>query len=316
MNIGDRVRLVHSKEEGIVTKFLKGDVVEVEIEEGFKLPVLRRELAIVAKTESKFFSDNKSEITPKTSVKAEVGIFLAFYTPDSKNYSVYVINNTDWDLAFTLTTDYEKNHRGVIGGFLKSKSFQKSQIELQQKDFDEWGSFNFQAFFFSIGFFKEKPQIVKKIRLRADSFFNQKKQAPLIEKEAHLYQLDGDDKPFIINPLEIKEKILEGKKAEPIIQKQFSRPSSVVDLHIEQLTNHFSGMSNNEIVQLQIKSFENNLESAIATGMDEITFIHGVGNGVLRTEIQKKLANHKNVAWFADAQKEKFGYGATKAKIK
>jgi dsDNA-specific endonuclease/ATPase MutS2 len=50
--------------------------------------------------------------------------------------------------------------------------------------------------------------------------------------------------------------------------------------------------------------------------MDEIVFIHGVGNGVLKQEIQKKLAGNKNVAWFQDAQKEKFGYGATRIKIK
>ncbi len=42
MNIGDRVRLIHGSEEGIVTKLLPHDTVEVEIEEGFKIPVLRR----------------------------------------------------------------------------------------------------------------------------------------------------------------------------------------------------------------------------------------------------------------------------------
>ncbi|MFN3852028.1 MAG: Smr/MutS family protein [Spirosomataceae bacterium] len=316
MNIGDRVRLLHSKEEGIVTKFLKGDVVEVEIEEGFKLPVLKRELAVVAKTENRYFGENKTEEKPKVNVKAEVGVFVAFQTNDNKNYSIFILNNTDWDFAYTLTSDYDNKHRGLMGGFIQAKSFHKSQIELSQNSFDEWGVFTFQAIYYTLGFFKEKPQLTKKLRLRAESFFNNKKIAPFIEKEAHLYQLDGEEKPFSVNPVELKEKILENTKVNPVTPKQFTKPSSVIDLHIEQLTNHFSGMPNNEIVALQLKSFEQNLESAIATGMDEITFIHGVGNGVLRNEIQKKLANHKNVAWFADAQKEKFGYGATKVKIK
>jgi dsDNA-specific endonuclease/ATPase MutS2 len=36
----------------------------------------------------------------------------------------------------------------------------------------------------------------------------------------------------------------------------------------------------------------------------------------LREEIHRKLGRHKNVAYFKDAQKDKFGYGATLAKIK
>jgi dsDNA-specific endonuclease/ATPase MutS2 len=50
--------------------------------------------------------------------------------------------------------------------------------------------------------------------------------------------------------------------------------------------------------------------------MDEIIFIHGVGNGVLRNAIHKRLSGNKNVQYFEDAQKEKFGYGATKVRIK
>jgi dsDNA-specific endonuclease/ATPase MutS2 len=50
--------------------------------------------------------------------------------------------------------------------------------------------------------------------------------------------------------------------------------------------------------------------------MDEIIFIHGVGNGVLRTEIHKRLSKNKQVEYFKDAMKEKFGYGATLVKIK
>ena len=43
MNIGDKVRLIHSKEEGIVTRILPNNVIEIEIEDGFRLPVLKRE---------------------------------------------------------------------------------------------------------------------------------------------------------------------------------------------------------------------------------------------------------------------------------
>ena len=70
------------------------------------------------------------------------------------------------------------------------------------------------------------------------------------------------------------------------------------------------------MIAIQLKTFEQQLEKAIASGMDEITFIHGVGNGVLRTELHRRMSKHKNVKFYEDAQKEKFGYGATKVKIK
>ena len=322
MNIGDKVRLIHSKEEGIITKFMKNDVVEVEIEEGFKLPVLRRELAVVSKSEDKAFKPQTNAIEPviekrKNEVKADKGIFLAFVPINDKMLSLYVINNTDWDLPFSLTTNTDKSHRGILGGFLKARSIQNLPTDLALKDFDEWCNFTFQAFYYTPGFFNERSTFIKKMRLRANVFFNQKKIAPLLQKESYLFQLDAEEIPaaLVINVDDLKEKMLSAKIGEnsPIV---YEKPSPTVDLHIEKLANNFQTMSNAQMLELQLRTFETKFENAIASGMDEIIFIHGVGNGVLKQEIQRKLSGNKNVAWFEDAQKEKFGYGATKIKIK
>ncbi|MDQ3395598.1 MAG: Smr/MutS family protein, partial [Bacteroidota bacterium] len=91
----------------------------------------------------------------------------------------------------------------------------------------------------------------------------------------------------------------------------FAKPPSEVDLHIEMLVGNHGNMSNGEILQLQISTFEKLLDQAIASGMDEITFIHGSGNGVLKNAIHKKLSKLPGIKFFKDAKKEKFGYGAT-----
>lgn len=321
MNIGDRVRLIHSKEEGIITKLLKDNVVEVEIEDGFKLPVLKRELAVISSTENQFFrkstvlNDEIKPVAKPTGVNAEKGIFMAFEQKNDREISTYLINNTDFDLPFTLTLGSDKAQRGLLGGCLKAKSFQKSLSDLQMKDFDEWGVFNFQAFYYQNGYFNEKAPFLKKLRLRANNFFNQKKIAPLIEKELIVFQLDAEPQTFTINAEELKEKMMDSK-VEPAIPQIIEKPNSTIDLHIETLTKDFMSLNNAQIIMQQLKHFEQKLEQGIAAGLDEMVFIHGVGNGVLRSEIQKKLSTHKNVAWFQDAQKEKFGYGATKVKIK
>lgn len=332
MNIGDKVRLLHSKEEGIITRFLKENVVEVEIEAGFKLPVLRRELAVVSKTETQFFkpapavADNKLKET-KPTIKADKGLFLSFVPVNDKEVSVYLINNTDWDLPFALTLTTDRIHVGLLGGLIRGKSHQKSTLDLAIKDMDTWGSFSIRVLYFNTGPFEERMPLFRKLRIRANTWQNHKEKSPLIERESYLYQLDSDEtetvqaeKPqpeqkLVIDANRLKESMMAQKSVETF-PKTYERPASMVDLHIEQLTKNHRTLNNAQMLELQMSTFLNKFEQAIASGMDEITFIHGVGNGVLRQEIQRRLSGHKNVAWFEDAQKEKFGYGATRIKIK
>jgi hypothetical protein len=333
MNIGDKVRLIHSKEEGIITRFLKDNVVEVEIEAGFKLPVLKRELAIVSKTETQFFKPTQlptsnevgKQKETKPVIKADKGIFLAFLPINDKSVSIFLVNNSDWNLPFSLTLTTDRINVGLSGGLLKARSSQKSTLDLDIKDMEEWGSFNFQALYYQEGPFDERPALLKKMRVRASTWASHKKKAPLLDTEVYLYQLDSEeselikpkesDKKLIIDAEKLKEGMMERKQGE-VLTKTYEKPSQLVDLHIEALTRNHYSMSNGQMLELQLNTFLNKFEQAIASGMDEITFIHGVGNGVLRQEIQRKLSGHKNVAWFEDTQKEKFGYGATKIKIK
>ncbi|MNL66738.1 recombination and DNA strand exchange inhibitor protein [compost metagenome] len=90
----------------------------------------------------------------------------------------------------------------------------------------------------------------------------------------------------------------------------------MVDLHIEKLVSNHKSLSSDAILKKQLDIFESNLESAIANGMDEITFIHGAGSGALKNELHRRLGKNQHVQFFKDALKEKFGYGATLVKIK
>lgn len=58
------------------------------------------------------------------------------------------------------------------------------------------------------------------------------------------------------------------------------------------------------------------MDQAILAGLDEIIFVHGVGNGTLKTKIHKILSDSNSIKFYKDARKEKFGYGATLVQIK
>jgi dsDNA-specific endonuclease/ATPase MutS2 len=92
-------------------------------------------------------------------------------------------------------------------------------------------------------------------------------------------------------------------------------PAASIDLHIEAIHPKPDSLSNSEKLRIQLEVFEKNLNQAIASGMDQITFIHGIGNGVLRKEIHKRLSQLGNISYFQDTQKDQWGYGATLVKI-
>lgn len=354
MNIGDRVRMLHGTEEGIVSK-ISGNVVEVEIEDGFAIPVLKNEVVVIAQEEEKRFGNYKDEEKERgrftarptnndaPAVYSSKGIYVAFTPINDKLFSMYLINNTDFDLPFTVGLERNQNHQGVYAGLLRGRDSIKIN-EVNIKDFDSWGVFIFQFLFAKRGYFSIRAPFVKKMRFRASNFFKSKAKAPVIDKEAHLFQLDKDSNDQTLDSQSISEvaqftigemvpekstnKPLDAEKLkeqmftknEPIATKTATTfvqaPDYEIDLHIENLTKDAPVMDNGEILKLQLNTFENKLENAIASGMSEIIFIHGVGNGVLRTEIHKRLSKNDDIQYFEDARKEKFGYGATSVKLK
>lgn len=331
MNIGDKVRFLKGSEEGVITRFLEGNLIEVEIEDGFQIPVMRNEVVVVSQDEQRYFqkesspppSSGKPPVAapqkPKTATAAPVavqGIFLAFTEINDRQLALYLINNTDFHLPFAVGEEIDAAFRGIACGLLNSKSTIKIK-EVAISDFEKWPSLVLQFLFHRDGYFKLREPLIRKLKFKAATFFKSKKTAPILGKQAYLYQVDRADPPVQSTPIDVtqlKESMFESK--EPEEKPRYVRPPQQIDLHIENLTDQYDTMNNNEMLELQLKTFEENLDRAIATGMDEITFIHGVGSGALRNAIHKKLSKMKDIQYFEDTLREKFGYGATLVRIK
>ena len=93
-------------------------------------------------------------------------------------------------------------------------------------------------------------------------------------------------------------------KPYPILPKKhiINLPPPIVDLHVEKLIDDVENLTNAEKIQLQIEVFESKLSAAIAGVMLEITFIHGIGTGVLRKQIHKLLKENEHIKSFQYAQ--------------
>jgi hypothetical protein len=91
---------------------------------------------------------------------------------------------------------------------------------------------------------------------------------------------------------------------------------TVVDLHIEKLTDNWNHLSNFDILSAQLNAFEKYYELAVAHRQPELIVIHGVGEGRLRDEIHERLRLKDEVKSFVNQFHHSYGYGATEIYFK
>lgn len=339
MNIGDKVRLLRAKEQGVISRFLPGDMIEIEIEDGFRIPVMRSELVAVSPLEAErllktsTFAPQRTVAATAPAILSNQGIYLAFLPVNDREYTLHLINNTDWEFPYVLGEESAApgggaQFRGIGSGMLKPKSQQKMNDHYEHAKFDEWPTFVVQGLWFRAGKSSLRAPLIKRFKGRAATFFSKKGTVPVLNQPGFMTQLDAEaaeqtsqtpssnrPKPVTIRPDELKAEMLKPKSDSTDVSVE--RPTSVVDLHIEALLPNGTGnRTTSDLLTLQLHIFEKSLENAIASGMSDITFIHGVGSGALRSELHRRLGQHQNVKFFEDAQKQKFGYGATKVTIK
>lgn len=114
----------------------------------------------------------------------------------------------------------------------------------------------------------------------------------------------------------LKEK--EEEKKRSFVKEKKSRKDEFVlevDLHIEKLVPSKKGMSNYDILTLQMETAKRQLDFAIKNRMPKVVFIHGVGEGILKAELDFLLGRYDGIS-FQDANYQKYGLGATEVYIK
>lgn len=103
-------------------------------------------------------------------------------------------------------------------------------------------------------------------------------------------------------------------KTQRIKPKERSLPPMEVDLHIQQLVPKTRGMDKHEMLTIQIDTAKRQLDFAISKRIQKIVFIHGVGEGVLRSELEYLFGRYDNLKFY-DADYQKYGRGATEVYI-
>lgn len=96
--------------------------------------------------------------------------------------------------------------------------------------------------------------------------------------------------------------------------KERVQPAMEVDLHIHKLVNSTKQLSNYDMLTIQLDTAKRQLDFAIKKRIQRIVFIHGIGDGVLRAELEYLFKRYDNLKFY-DADFQKYGRGATEVYI-
>ncbi|WP_431136617.1 Smr/MutS family protein [Psychroserpens mesophilus] len=137
----------------------------------------------------------------------------------------------------------------------------------------------------------QSNELIKAKSFSSDIFSREGLQDVLKEKEQHSKKQSVKKKP-----------------------KERNLPAMEVDLHIHKLTDSNRRMTNYDMLTLQLDTAKRQLEFAMRKRIQKIVFIHGVGEGVLKMELETLFRRYDNIKYY-DADLQKYGYGATEVYI-
>jgi hypothetical protein len=318
MVVGSRVRMLHGFGEGIVTK-IEGKKVMVLLNEGLEIPIQAQDLVeIAAKQEKEQLAkaDAKDvqvvKPVPNRIFFVKDGVFLAGIQNMNSMVDFTIVNHTDFNLSIVIFKLGRPVNQYFTHLLVEPKSVVDLPDALSITDPNHLVGLYFQILKFHPVQGDPNPCKEFKVSFSQTDWKKTISKIPLLEREGYLIQMDGE--MLKINPEALKESML-NKRPEPTIVKTTQETKKLewqeIDLHIENLTNDSGNLNAGQMLEIQIKAFEKAFDKALVDGIGSLIVIHGVGSGVLKQEIHKRLSQNKIIKFFKEGRKEKFGYGAT-----
>ena len=351
MKVGDTVRFLNAVGGGTVKSFQNKNIVLVEEDDGFETPVLINECIIVGSAEEQA-SAKPMKTTPKPEIHREefqskpqqenyryeetasgerLNVYLAYLPMDIKNlgkcnYETYLINESNYFLFFNYMSRKNNSWISRSAEFVEpnTRLFLEEFAKEQLNDLEKIG---IQL----IAFKKDKPYSLKNsysIELRIDGVKFYKlhsfRENDFFEEEALIYPIvmnDQAEREMLVSASDLQEAMMDKtridiRRSPASTKKQKQTPIVEVDLHINQLLDTTVGMSNADMLEVQLNKFRQVVEENKNNKGQKIVFIHGKGEGVLRnvllTELHGKYKNYP----VQDASFKEYGFGATMITIK
>ena len=337
IKIGDKVKFLNDIGGGVVTGFTGKNTAIVENEDGFEIPYPVSMLIDVndpklnRSDEKKEKEKNIETSKPSTAKKKTRTIikgkdspdfYFCFVPSNSKNpladdIELFFVNDSNYNILLR----YAHKKDGLFHTSYYGKVVPNSKKMLESIGLNDLG--DLPDYFFQLIYFMDEEEqfrsaITKIIKVSSVKFYKEKsyQSVRFFDRNAMIYKVSGN---VLNNELDklgdddfrkiIRNKEKKSDKVKPPVVKV---PEILeIDLHINELTDNSSGLSNKEILDLQKEKVEREMKVAITSGVKRIVFIHGVGQGVLKLEIARLLKSKFPKYSFHDASFKEYGFGAT-----
>lgn len=327
--IGDKVLLLHSNEEGEVIDIINDKIVMIDVK-GVKFPAYVDQIdfpyfkwftekqLFPGQKQKKYIDDVKKEKVEQI-IQKEDGVWLSFLPVMQKEVNgeetvqelkLYLLNQTSRLYNFI----YELHFFGEPDFELKNELHPFEKFYLHDIAFESMNDSPSFEFKFSLN----QPEKSKadyfesSFRLKPKQLFTRLNELREKNEASFSYRLfeifpDKNEELEIYLPEIKKQKIYDLSKV-----KQHLEPArSLIDLHIEKITNEWPKLSNFEMLTLQLKTFEKYYDLAVLHLQPSLIVIHGIGSGRLKDEIHDILRQKKEVKSFVNQYHPLYGYGAT-----
>jgi len=254
---------------------------------------------------------------------------LAFFPVEIKqlqttSYDCYLVNDSNYFLYYNLIICNEGNWKAAANGLIEPNT-QEELCSITKDQLNNWEEIRVQLLPFKQKAYTPQPLIDAEIKLNVIRFFKLHSftDNEYFEEPAMIIDiLESQQKSKLaeVSPDEIKQALFTKEQPQrPRIVKKVApqRPDVLeIDLHINELVDTTAGMSNADMLLLQIDTFHKIIDENKTHKGQKIVFIHGKGEGVLRSEIEKQLRTRYKTYYFQDASFREYGFGATMVTIK
>ena len=323
-SIGDKIVLTRSGEEGQVTAYIDERMIEVEVG-GTVFPVYIADIDhpylnwFTGKAGKKKTPSQPEQLPVERIIERKQrmarGIYLSFmpvYRSDGMEevvdcLKVHLLNEQPqtikyvYDVRFDQKSDFR--HEGSLHPF--GNLYLHS---IPYADMNDQPRFHWQLTD-SVNEQMEKAEGILRIR-----------PAKLFE---HITDLMTKNEPtfsyLLIEDFAPKKKPVPQEKFEPVTKPAFisvstssiEPPKYEIDLHIEALLDNKKGLSNAEIIKIQLDTLQRYLQLAIVHRQSRMVVIHGLGKGKLREEVHTILKQTPEVSRYKNEWSGRYGFGAT-----
>ena len=179
------------------------------------------------------------------------------------------------------------------------------------------------------------PRHYQQLKIKPKQFFSSYREVPQLSRGAHLYtvfpRIDSSSvaerttAPSLRELTRAQVKKQATTTAAPGLHlgppPQMTRPPSTLqdrvafadtlDLHLTALVDDPARIPKAEVLATQLRAFDQYIDQALRLDVKQVYIIHGVGDGVLKAAIHKRLETVPFVRKFHNSYHPRYGYGAT-----